>query len=431
MGNQDHYHRSKVWALAIHIALSSYIYCFGLSSISPCIDNIGTTLGWEGSYLLISFFTTIFPIGTIIGAILGPYFSSSYGGRITIIAFNFLYILGSLITIIPSNITFGIGRLITGIVGGVFITVPAVLINEITPDEMTGQVGILVGIACNCAFLTSYLLGLILPIENLENDPTNSLWMLVMFCPAFFSCYQIVYFFKVFKSEFPAWLIKNHREDEARESLMHVYTEAGVEDGIKRLLHAKENDNNDDSIKQPLIAVVSPSYKEIFTSKKYRKMLRIAILLSVAQQISGITPILIYSNSIFISLGGGVFMAKIYSVILGLVLVISGFIAIPLLSKLGRKTLLVYGQLLIVIDLLALSIFTGPVNYGDFFNAMLIYLFFVVFVPSFGSAYWSFVGEVLIDKCIGLALATNLAIVISMSFLFPVLNNFLVCRCAF
>ncbi|OMJ71974.1 hypothetical protein SteCoe_29680 [Stentor coeruleus] len=425
MDQNELFFRSKVWELALHISLSSFIYCFGFSSINPCMDNIGETLGWGGSYLMISIFAVLYPIGALFGALIGTRISSAYGGRFTIIISNVIFIVGSLISIIPSNYTFGAGRFITGIIGGVFITIPAVLINEITPDDMTGQVGTLIQSACNLGFLVAFLFGLIVPLENLDTSPSNYLWMLIIFCPAFFSFYQIIYFLKVFKTEFPSWLIKHNREDEARASLRYVYSESGVDIGMKRLMPVSEENPSTNSSNEALILIATPSYKNIFCSKSYRKILRITIALNMGQQTSGSTPLLLYSNSIFKSMGGGEFIARVFTVILGLILLIFGLLAIPLLKKFGRKTILVLGQALITIDLLLLGFFTGIIDGGVAVNATLMFLYFAFFMPSLGATCWAYMGEVLNEKCISFGLAINLSTVVTVSFLFPILNNFL------
>lgn len=424
MDSNEYFSRSKVWSLAIHIALASFIYIIGFSAINPCMDNIGATLGWGGSNVIISLFAIIYPIGSLIGALFGTRLYSAFGGRITIIACNIVFILGSLISIIPSNYTFGAGRLITGFVGGVFITVPAILINEITPDEMTGQVGTLIQTAVNFGFLMVFLFGLVVPLDNFDNNPANYLWMLIIFFPSFFSFYQILYFVKVFKTDFPAWLIKHNREDEARQSLRFVYTEAGVEIGMKRLMPIAADNPSTNSSNEALIQTTSPSLKDIFCSKTYRKMARIMIALNMGQQTGGVTPLLLYSNRIFKNIGGSEFMARVYTVILGIVQLIFGILAIPLLKMFGRKTILVCGQALITIDLLMLGFFTGYIDGGVTFNVILVFSYFAFFIPSLGATCWAYMGEVLNEKCLSIGLAFNLGTVITLSFLFPIFNDY-------
>lgn len=75
------YSSKKVWELVIHISISCYLYCFGISAMNSCTENIGATLNWGDSYIITSIFTAIFPIGSVIGAIIGVPLSKKYGAR--------------------------------------------------------------------------------------------------------------------------------------------------------------------------------------------------------------------------------------------------------------------------------------------------------------------------------------------------------------
>lgn len=419
------YYPNKVWGLAINISVACYIYCFSISAMNSCTDNIGMTLSWHDSYLMKSIFTTLFPVGCLVGTVIGAPLSKKYGRRQLIIICNIVFIITSLVTIVPTNYTFGIGRFVTGIIGGVFITVPAVFINEITPDPMAGKVGTLVQQACNLAFISSYGFGLLAPTEDLENNPWNYIWMLIIFFPAFCSFYQLFYFATVFKFESPAWLISQNRLEEAREALRFVYSEEGVEIGLKRLSGESKETN---SINENLLGGFvqsSPTYAEIFCSKAYRKMLRITLGLNIGQQTSGSMVIFLYSTTIFEDMGGGKFIARVLTVGVGLINMISGLAALPLIERLGRKTLLLLGQVLICADLASLGLLTGYISVDISLRAVFIYLYFFVFSFSLGVTFWAYIGEVCNDKCISIGLTMNLLTVVVLSFAFPVAQNFL------
>lgn len=420
--NEVEFYPKEVWKLAINIALSAFIYCYAISSMNSCTDNIAETLGWGSSVLLRSIFTTLYVVGSVIGTLIGAPISARIGIRRTIVMFNMLFIFASFIGIIPSNYTFGAGRLVTGIVGGVFITVPAVFINEITPDAMTGSVGSLIQHACNFAFLVSYGLGMIVPTENLEGNPSNYIWMFLIFFPAFFSLYQIYYFTKVFKYENPGWLIKQGRVDEAKSALGKIYKGSSVEAGIKRLM--KEEKSQDPALTQPLIQN-DPSLIQMMCSKKHSKLMRIAILLNIGQQALGNGVILLYSTKMFESMGGGKFFARFLTFVEGIVLVISGFLSILLLNRFGRKTILITGSLTIAIILMCLGFFNGIIDGGVVLNSFLIFAYFFAFIPSMGSTFWVYIGEVCNDKAISAGLTFNMSTLILLTFTFPIIDYYL------
>lgn len=412
----------KVWGLAIHISISCYVYCFGITAMNSCTENIGVTLGWGDSFLMTSIFTTLFPAGAVIGAIIGSPLAKKYGIRKVIIISNLVYIFSSFCCIIPTNYTFGLGRFVTGIVGGIFITIPAVFINEITPDQMTGKVGTIVQQAAGLAFTSSFAMGLIIPTSNLHSDPWNYLWMVILFTPALFSFYQAVYFLSVFTSESPGWLVQHGRIEEAKEALRFVYSEKGVEIGLKRLQGISQDS---DSIEQSLMSKTEPTYWDLVCSKKYRKMMRISLGLNIGQQTSGSMAILLYSTTIFEGVGGGKTMARVYTFLMGLVTIFSGLITLPIIGKFGRRTILIFGQVLITLNLLILGLCTGIYETSVGVQAILIYSYSFVFALSLGATFWTYIGEVCIDKCISIGLTCNILTIVTLSFLFPIVQNLL------
>lgn len=411
MDSQEFY-PLEVWKLAINISISSFIYCFGLVSMNSCTSNINEVLGWGSSTFYISFFTTLYPVGAMIGCLLGSPLSNKIGIRKTILACNIVFILSSTVTIIPTNPTFGVGRLISGIVGGVFITVPAVFINEITPDPMTGSVGTLIQQACGTAFAFAYFLGLFVPSDNLKDNPWNYFWMFIIFFPAFVSLYQIYYFSVVFKYENPKWLIKNGRDIEARSALRVIYKESSVEFGLNRLTHSC-------ATKEEALLGKSPSLKQMLCSKTYRKMMRISLGLNIGQQTIGNAVVLIYSTKMFENMGGGKFFARVMTLIVGITSLISGLTAIFVLKKAGRKTILVFGTLGSAISLLLLGVFNGLFDGGVVLSSVLIFTYMYVSVMSMGSVFWTYLGEVCNDKAISIGLTSNFITIISLSFAFP------------
>ena len=426
------FYPEKVWNLAIHTSISCFISCFTITSMNSCTENIGVTLGWGDSVLMISIFTTMFPIGSILGSFIGAPISKKYGAVRTLTIFNVVNILGCIMCVIPTSFTFGLGRFITGVVGGLFVVVPAVLINEMTPDAMTGQVGTVVQQAFSLSLVSSYSLGLIVPTTDLHTDPRNYLWMLIMLTPALASLYQMIFFWRL-GCESPGWLISQGRVDDAKDVLRYVYSEKGIDRGMKRLnVHSKESDVRSDQLTEPLLEIKDPTYKQLFCSKKYRKLMRITLALNIGQQSSGSIALFLYSTTMFGEMGGGIFMARVLTVLMGVVTLIFGLIAIPMIQRFGRKTLLMSGQFLISLDLFALGATTGFIDTSIIVRAVLVYAYFAFFSFSLGSTFWAYIGEVCNAKCVSIGMTINSLSIVIISFGYPVALNALgIANCFF
>ena len=208
-----------------------------------------------------------------------------------------------------------------------------------------------------------------------------------------------------------------------------IYTEEGVQSGLQRFLPESNKDVNStnnisDDQKQT-------TYKEIFTEAKYRKMLRVGILLGTIQQVSGINAGIFYSTSIFKELGGGAFMSKVYTFITGLIFMISSLASIPLLTRFGRRALLISGQILLAIDLSLLGILTSFDIAPIYVLIIGVILIFVFFSYSLGSTLWLHCGEALIEKIMGISATVNLLWVCIVTASFPIIVEYLGINYAF
>lgn len=416
---ESDYYPKEVWKLATNISISSFIYCFSLVSMNSCTDNIAETLKWDSSAHIRSIFSTIYPVGSMIGSLLGNQIASHIGIRSTIIYSNIVFILSSLICIIPMNYTFAIGRLFTGIVGGIFITIPAVFINEITPDPMTGPVGTLIQQACSIAFLSSYMLGLLVPTEDLSSS-FNYIWMLIIIFPSIMSLYQLIYFTFIFKYENPKWLLNNKKENEARQALKKIYKDHSVDLGLKRLIEQHPTSDN----KEETLLCTTPTFKQMLCSKTYRKMMRISLALNIGQQTAGSVTVLMYSTSMFEDIGGGKFFARLMTVVMGFTVLLAGISSVFFLNYFGRKTIMTIGTLLSSICLVCLGYFSEGNGASVVASSIFIFTYIFMFTISMGATYWTYIAEVCNEKSISIGLTINFITVIIFSFLFPIITSY-------
>ena len=71
--------------------------------------------------------------------------------------------------------------------------------------------------------------------------------------------------------------------------------------------------------------------------------LLIGIVMQLSQQLSGINAVFYYSTQLFINSGVGEESAKYSTIGVGVVMVLMTLISIPLMDRMGRRTLQLYG----------------------------------------------------------------------------------------
>ena len=132
-------------------------------------------------------------------------------------------VFGSIISCFRSVFLICLGRLIIGFAGSCSCLIMGKSIGETLPSSMIDLYGMLTNIFINIGFLTSFLVGLLLPTEPEEFD-NNEMWMVVSTMPAFFGMLTIILWSLVFTEEPVAFSITNNRDDEAKRLLTRCYS---------------------------------------------------------------------------------------------------------------------------------------------------------------------------------------------------------------
>lgn len=124
----------------------------------------------------------------------------------------------------------------------------------------------------------------------------------------------------------------------------------------------------------------------------------VGIALALFQQLTGINAVIFYSNDIFTKGQTGYNSekaAKIGTMLVGVINWGSALIAIPLLTRFGRKTLLIFGQIGMGISLLILGILAiKEVNLGIKVFTLLFVAFFEL---SIGPILWLYAAEIMTE----------------------------------
>jgi MFS family permease len=127
--------------------------------------------------------------------------------------------------------------------------------------------------------------------------------------------------------------------------------------------------------------------------RKFTKPIVFAVLLAMFNQLAGINALIYYAPRIFESAGIAKNSAFLQAVSIGATNLIFTLIAMRLIDRFGRKTLLIVGSVGMIV-FLALAAFSFNTNKGGY--TLMIYLigFIAFFAFSQGAVIWVFISEI-------------------------------------
>src|SRR5271163_2114660 len=277
---------------------------------------------------------------------------------------------------------FVLWRLIGGLGIGAASVIAPNYIAEIAPTRVRGrcvtlyQLGIVVGILASvCVNALIQRMG-----DEAWNTTTGWRWMFFAgIVPALLFGGMILP-----AVESPRWLLKMGHRDQAINVLAEIN---GSEIAARE---AAEIENS--------LATEEGHISELFTA--FRRPLLLGILLAALQQISGITPVFSYLPEIFRAAGTASTDAFFQSVLVSLVNLVFTLLALWLVDRAGRKTLILVGTALQCLSFAMVGWFYHVHGSGV---AILIFVMSFVAGHAFGNgvACWVIISEIYPTKVRG------------------------------
>src|SRR5579883_3511433 len=262
--------------------------------------------------------------GTVIGAMSAGAIGQKIGSRETLRIMAVLYVVSALGCAFawnwPALIAF---RFIGGLgIGGSSVLGP-VYIAELAPAKWRGrmvglfQINIVIGILL--AYASNYAIAMLISGEVQ--------WRWQLGIAALPAALFLVLLYAIPRSS--RWLVTQSRLDEAREVLKMM----GSPDYEAELKEIVESIHLERSAKA-----------EHLFQWQYRLPIFLAVTIGLFNQLSGINAILYYVNDIFAAGGFSSISADKQAVIIGAMNLVATVLAMSVIDKLGRKTLLLVGS---------------------------------------------------------------------------------------
>jgi SP family arabinose:H+ symporter-like MFS transporter len=311
--------------------------------------------------------------GTIIGAMLAGIPGERYGRRDSLRGTAVLYFVSAAGCALAWNWS---ALVFFRFIGGVGIGASSVLgpmyIAEIAPAKWRGrlvgffQFNVVGGILV--AYLSNYLIGLA------GFGDTEWRWKLgVAALPALFF---LIMLFGIPRS--PRWLVSKGRGAEAREVLVQI-GEEDIEGELTRMAQSVHSDQSHG---------VEPLFRF-----KYRLPIFLAISIGMFNQLSGINAILYYLNDIFAKAGFSKVSGDLQAVAVGATNLLFTTIAMSIIDRVGRKTLLLIGSIGTALCLGGVAAVFASGSHENLLVWLLIG-FIAFFAFSQGAVIWVYLSEV-------------------------------------
>lgn len=368
-------------------ALGGFLFGYDTAVISGAIGFMETKFsltpslkGWAVSSAI---------LGCIIGALTAGYVADRIGRKKALIITALLFAISAIGCLLaPSFTLLVIARIIGGVGVGAASMLSPLYISEISPAEKRGslvslyQLGIVLGIII--VYFCNYL------VAQAGDEAWNIAygWRYMLGSEALPALLFLGALFLV--PESPRWLSKNGNNVEALR--------------ILEKLNPKEKAIEIHQDIQKALQQEKGKLSELF-EKGFRTAIIIGVVLALFSQITGINAIMYYAPEILKSAGFGVDSALMQTVLIGVINSIFTFVAIKYIDKAGRKKLLLWGILGMIVCLLVI----GGLYQFDALGGPWLLIFILGFVACFASSLgpipWVLIAEIFPTKVRGVAMS--------------------------
>jgi SP family sugar:H+ symporter-like MFS transporter len=378
--------------VAAGAALGGLLFGFDTSTINAAINGIRPTL--ELSSGEVGFIASIALIGAAIGAwFAGPVSARLGRNRVMFIAGALITVGALAVSLTNQVMLLGLFRLMVGLgIGSASAVVPP-YISEVSPPEIRGRLGSL----WQFAIVFGQLLGLLAGygLTRWAGSEAAPLffgaaawrWMFVVVA-LLAACYVLV---SRLLPRSPLDLLRQGNEDEARALL----TKIGGEPVEERITSIRQTLGEEGKV---------ATVKDLRGSKLGLKaIVWTGILLAAFQQLVGINVVKTYSNTLWRLVGFSTDAAFTISIVTVLISIASTVVAIMIIDKVGRRTMLLAGAGVMAVSLgtLAACFWTATgvgddvtLSRGAGITALIaINLFAVAFGVTWGPVMWVMLGE--------------------------------------
>jgi SP family sugar:H+ symporter-like MFS transporter len=386
-------------------AIGGFLFGFDSGVINGTVTALGNA--FNSSDVSTGFNVASVLLGCALGALIAGPLSDRYGRKAIMIITAVIFAISAFGSgISTSSVEFILFRLFGGLgIGAASVLAPA-YIAEVAPAALRGrlatlqQLAIVLGLFA--AFLSNYMIASDAGGAEAIFMFDIAAWRWMFWVELIPSALFLVGV--LFIPESPRYLVAQGEIEKAQKVFSRISSENTNEqiENVKKSLHGDKK----------------PSISDLFIEgkKKIHPIIWVGIALSVFQQFVGINVVFYYGSELWQAAGFDESQSLFINVLTGTTNIVSTFIAIALVDKIGRKPLLLVGSVGMFISLGALTFIFGTAGFDEVgklaltenmgtFALIMANLFVVFFGLSWGPIVWVLLGEMFNNRIRGAALA--------------------------
>ncbi|MGD9930797.1 MAG: sugar porter family MFS transporter [Mangrovibacterium sp.] len=367
------------------------LFGLNMAGISGAVDMLKDEFSLTDSGL--GTVAALLTIGCLIGALFTGNFTEKYGRKKVMLATAVLYIISALgCALAESSAILIVFRVLSGLAVGATSVVGPMYISEISPAHNRGRLVSMNQFAITIGIVLAYIFDYLL-IGLGDNS-----WRYMLAVPALFGALYLVFILVSFP-ESPRWLVSKTRKAEAEAIMLKIGGKALVASELPQMEKVISEEKKKEKLK----------ISELFKGKT-GKIVLIGTLIAALQQITGINAVIMFAPEMFKAAGSAKGDSMMQAMVVGLVNFLMTIVALWLVDKKGRKTLLLWGAVGMIVSLAYLTWeFAKPVQYGPgVLAALLVYISF--FAASFAPVMWVIISEIYPNRIKGVAMSFSTAV---------------------
>ncbi len=352
-------------------ALGGLLFGFDTAVIAGATQSLTSVFNLDPFWLGLIVSSALW--GTVVSAMFAGIPGERFGARESLRVTAVLYVLCAIgCAIAWDRWSFMLFRFIGGLGIGMSSVLAPVYIAELAPARARGrlvglfQINIVIGILL--AYVSNYAIG------TFHLGATDWRWKLGV--AAFPALLFLIMLFGIPRS--PRWLVSKKRFDEAK-SVLQLIAGSDAQDELDQIVSSMES-------------AKAIEHEPLF-SKKYTRLIMLAAISGVFNQLTGINAILYYLNDIFARAGFNNVSSDQQAMAVGLTNLVFTFVGMACIDKLGRKPLLLIGALGIGACLFGVAA-VFYTHQGSNLLVWLLMAFIAFFAMTQGSVIWVYISEI-------------------------------------